>query len=209
MPLASIAVGRSCRRRGLSTCRSHTWLLAVAAADEEPAYAAYIQCCWQGLPPAWPQRMPRACIVAGRGGCRRGLNACRTASAHAVCFDAGRCCRRRGLSACRLHAWLLAGAAAGEVLVHAACSHCGWQELPSASNERMPLASIGAGRRSGRWSLSTCCLHALLLVGAAAGARRRAQGGALVPRGLADQGKAEPLYQEALRVKARQSLCTA
>ena len=173
--------------------------------------------------------MPLTSSVAGRGCRRHGPSACRVRASllagaaagevlvHAArlrrmpfaSIDAGRCCRRRGPSACRLHAWLLAGAAAGEVLVHAACSHCGWQELPSASNERMPLASIGAGRRSRRWSLSTCCLHALLLVGAAAGARRRAQGGPLVPRGLADQGKAEPLYQEALRVKARRSLRTA
>ena len=47
----------------------------------------------------------------------------------------------------------------------AACSHCGGQERTSASNERMPLASIGAGRRSRRLNLSTGCLQALLLAG--------------------------------------------
>ncbi len=140
-PLACIVAGRSCRRRGTRTCRLHPALLAGAAAGEASAHAARMHRCWQ-------ERR------------RRGLNACRLQQI--LCWqelpearlrrmpcasvDVGRCCRRRGFIAFRLHAWLLAGAAAGEVLVNAACSHCCWQERPSASNERMPLASIGAGR---------------------------------------------------------------
>ena len=58
----------------------------------------------------------------------------------------------------------LAGMVAG-MSGRAACSHCGGQERTSASNERMPLASIGAGRRSRRLNLSTGCLQALLLAG--------------------------------------------
>jgi hypothetical protein len=135
MMLAFIVASRCCRRRGTSACRLHALLLAGAsafqastraAAGGTSAYTTCMHCCWQELPRSRHRRIPFASIAAGR------------------------CCRRRGLSACRLHALLLAGAAAGEVLAHAACSHCCWQELPPASNERMPLASIVAGRRRHR-----------------------------------------------------------
>jgi hypothetical protein len=88
MPLASIVDGRSCRRRGLSTCVLHALLLAGAAAGEAPSHAACIHRGWQERPPARPQRISLACIVAGRS------------------------CQLRGFGACRLHPSLLAGEAA-------------------------------------------------------------------------------------------------
>jgi hypothetical protein len=92
--LSPIAFGRGCRRRALSTCRSQALLRAGAATGEVPAQAAYIQGSWQGLPPTSPQRMPLASIMAGRGGLRRGLSACRLQPNFV-----GRSCQRPGFGA--------------------------------------------------------------------------------------------------------------
>ena len=82
---------------------------------------------------------------------------------------AGRSCRFRGIDACRLHPVLLAGVAGGEASSHAVCIHCCWQELPVARHQRMPLASVAAGR-SCRWrGFDACRLRPLLLAGAAGG----------------------------------------
>ena len=172
MPLTSSVAGRGCRRHGPSACRVRASLLAGAAAGEVLMHAARLR------------RMPFASI------------------------DAGRCCRRRSPSACRLHAWLLAGAAAGEVLVHAACSHwlagaavgeqrahapcihwC-WQEKPPVEPQHMLLACIVACRSCRRRKAS--CARRSPCTKRPGGSR---QSGALVPRGLAGQGKAEPLYR--------------
>ena len=65
----------------------------------------------------------------------------------------------RGIDACRGHPLLLAGASAGEASVHAARMHYCWQVLPACINfGRRHRFRIMAGR---------CCLHALLLAGAA------------------------------------------
>ena len=125
-------LGRSCRFRGIDTCRSHPVWLVGAAAGEASAYAACIHGCWQELPSARHQQLLLASIVAGRS------------------------CRRRGLSACR--------------------KHCCWQELPPASlqelpparPQRMPLACIVVGRNGRLRGLSACRLHPLLLAGVAA-----------------------------------------
>ena len=105
-----------------------------------------------------------------------------------ACMVAGRCGRRRGLSACRLQPLWLAGAAVGEQRAHAVCIHWCWQEKPPVEPQHMLLACIVACRSCRRRKASrarrTPCTKR------PGGSR---QGGALVPRGLADQDKAEPL----------------
>ena len=66
----------------------------------------------------------------------------------------GRGCRRRALSTCRSQALLRAGAATGEVPAQAAYIQGSWQGLPPTSPQRMPLASIVAGRGGRRRGLS-------------------------------------------------------
>ena len=90
MTCAFIVASRCCRRRGTRTCRVQALSLAGAAAFQASTHAGCIQCCWQERPPAGPQRMPLACIVAGRS------------------------CRIQGIAAVRLHPLRLAGAAVGE-----------------------------------------------------------------------------------------------
>ena len=175
MPWASIVAGRSCRRRGLSACRMKALLSAGAAVGAEQAHAPCIHCCWQELPPARPQHMPLACIVAGRSCRRRGTSACRL---HAACMHccwqvlppawhqrtllasivAGRSCRRRGTSTRRWHPLWLAGAAAGEATAHAACMHCRCQVLPGARLRRMPFAASSVAA-AGESPAHAACIH--------------------------------------------------
>ena len=178
MPLAFIVVGRSCRRRGLSTCRSHALLLAGAAAGEEPAHAACMHCCWQVLPPAWHQRTLLASIVAGRSCRRRGTSTRRwhplllagaaagETTAHAACMHC--CCQVLPVARLRRMPFASIVAAAGEAPAHAACMHCCGQVLPLSRHRRVTFASSVAGRRCRRRDLSVCRLHAFLLAGAAA-----------------------------------------
>ena len=77
-------------------------------------------------------------------------------------------CRRRGLSTCLLHAVLRVGAAAFEASSRDVCVHFGWQEMPPARPQRMPLSCIVA-----RWSrcvrgIDAFRLHPVFLAGAAA-----------------------------------------
>ena len=102
--------------RGIDECPLHPLLLAGAAAGKAPTQAACIHGCWHESPVARHRRMPLACTVSGRSCRLRGIDACRGTVA-------GRSFCRRGLSSCRLHAFLLAGAAAGEAPVQAACMH--------------------------------------------------------------------------------------
>ena len=202
MPWASIVAGRSCHRRGLSACRTKALLSAGAAVGAEQAHAPCIQCGWQELPPARPQHMPLACRVAGRGR------------------------RRRGNSACRLQQILLAGAARGTASAHSVGFHRGWLVLPPARPQRMPLACRVAGR-SGRRRVQP-----LLLAGAAVGKQRAHApcihwgwqekppvqpqhmllAGIVAGRGgrrrKASRARRNPLYQGALRIKARRGPCT-
>ena len=180
MPLAAIVAGRNCRRRATSACPLHPLLLAGEAAGEASAHAACVHCCQQVLPPARHQRMPLACMVAGR------------------------CGRRRGLSACRLQPLWLAGAAVGEQRAHAPCIHWCWQEKPPVKPQHMLLACIVAcrscrRRKASRARRSPCTKEPC-------GSR---QGGAPVPRGLADRGMAEPLYRVHKLFLAGAAFCLA
>ncbi len=91
---AAVAARSPIRRRateGASSCRGAALAItgrqlrrsARSMGPREAAGADGLQASdwtwwpWQGLPPTSPQRMPRASIVAGRGGRRRGLSACR------------------------------------------------------------------------------------------------------------------------------------
>ena len=85
LPLASIAVCRRCRLRGIGACCLHPWLFAGAAEGEASSHT----CCLQALPLTRHRVMPLASTVA----CR--------------------CCRLRGIRPCRLHPLLLAGGAEG------------------------------------------------------------------------------------------------
>jgi hypothetical protein len=148
---ASIAAGRSCRRRVCRSCRRR-------------GLSTCMHGCLQVPPQARRQRMPLVCSAAGRSRRRRGastrrlLSSLRAAAAAGeasarfaaihcywqelpparsqrmwpACIVAGRSCRRRGTSAGRLHPLLLVGAAAGEASAYAACLHCCRREPPVA-----------------------------------------------------------------------------
>ena len=205
-------------------------LSAGAAVGAEQAHAPCIQCGWQELPPARPQHIPLACRVAGRGRRRRGNSACRLqqillagaargmASAHSVCFHRGwlvlpparpqrmpLACSVAGRSGRRrVKPLLLTGAAVGKQRAHAPCIHWGWQEKPPVQPQHMLLACIVAGRggrrrKASRARRSPCTKEPC-------GSR---QGGAPVPRGLADRGMAEPLYRVHKLFLAGAAFCLA
>ena len=99
---------------------------------------------------------------------------------------AGRSCRQRSTCACRSHPSLLAGAATGKASLHAACMYCCWQEalriMETLHQEALRFKKSVLGEEPVGCADSLYGLARLYW-----------------SKGAYDE--AEPLYQEALRVR--------